>query len=247
MTPRQAQVALLSFAVLAAGIAFNALFLQRKPASLTEPLADKTAGRVAPERARKGPDTSPTSRTNLRTSQASGEEPAQQLRIARFAPDSAKVDAMPPVAEDDTDSATISAIQRELKQRSYGPLPVDGIMRPATRAAIMAFEHDRGLPLTGEVSAQTLKLILLGTPPATDAAGAGKVRSAPAQEIVRTVQKSLVALGYQPGAADGRFGDDTIKAIREFKMDRGLVPKGRVSADLLARLNEAAASVSAKR
>ena len=149
---------------------------------------------------------------------------------------------MPEAAEDEADSTRISAIQRELKQRNYGPLPVDGLLRPATRAAIMAFEYDRGLPLTGQASARTLKQILLGTPAnGGNAVGAGKVRSMHAEEIVRNVQKSLVALGYQSGSVDGRLGEDTIKAIRDFEMDRGLVPKGRVSAEVLARLSEAAA------
>jgi peptidoglycan hydrolase-like protein with peptidoglycan-binding domain len=239
MTPRQAQVALLSFAILAAGVALNALVLQRKATGTAETTADKSPARTPTERGRKGVDASPAGRNNPRTSEIAGEP---SLRIARFAPDSAKIDAMPEAAEDDADSTTISAIQRELKQRNYGPLPVDGLLRPATRAAIMAFEFDRGLPLTGEVSAQTLKQILLGAPASGSASGVGKVRSMHAEEIIRNAQKSLVALGYQSSAVDGRLGEDTIKAIRDFEMDRGLVPKGRVSAEVLARLNEAVAS-----
>jgi peptidoglycan hydrolase-like protein with peptidoglycan-binding domain len=103
----------------------------------------------------------------------------------------------------------------------------------------MAYEFDRGLPLTGEARPQTLKLILLGTPASSAVTGAVKVGSMQAEEIIRSVQKSLSALGYRPGAADGRLGEDTAKAIRDFEMDRGVVPKGRVSADLLARLSEA--------
>ena len=239
MTPRQAQVALLSFAILAAGVAFNALVLQRKATGTAEATADKSPARTSTERGRKGAETSPAGRNHLRTSEIA------PLRIARFAPDRAKIDAMPEPAEEEADSTTISAIQRELKQRNYGPLPVDGLLRPATRAAIMAFEFDRGLPLTGEASAQTLKQILLGAPASGNASGAGKVRSMHAEEIIRNAQKSLVALGYQSGAVDGRLGEDTIKAIRDFEMDKGLVPKGRVSAELVSRLSEAAAQPKA--
>jgi peptidoglycan hydrolase-like protein with peptidoglycan-binding domain len=234
MTPRQARFALLSFAAVAAGIAFNVLVLQRRPASMNEAAADKAA--AAPIDRRKS-RLAPAVTGSRRTSEATSKEPS--LRIARFAPDSVILGAMPEPAEDEADSTTISAIQRELKQRSYGPLPVDGFLRPATRAAIMAFEFDRGLPLTGEASPQTLKLILLGTPARDTVAGSGKVGSIHAEGIVRSVQKSLSALGYRPGAADGRLGEDTTKAIRDFEMDRGLVPKGRVSAELLARLSEA--------
>jgi peptidoglycan hydrolase-like protein with peptidoglycan-binding domain len=240
MTPRQAQIALLSFALLAAGVAFNALVLQRKSSGATEAAAGTAPALTPPDRLRKGQDSAPAGRSTARSSENARED--QLLRIARFAPQSAKIDAMPEPAEDEADSATVGAIQRELKQRNYGPLPVDGILRPATRAAIMAFEYDRGLPLTGDASAQTLKLILLGTPAGGSGSGAGKVRSTHAEEIVRGVQKSLVALGYQSAGPDGRLGDETIKAIRDFEMDRGFVPKGRVSAELLARLSEAAAS-----
>ena len=55
------------------------------------------------------------------------------------------------------------------------------------------------------------------------------------------MQKGLVALGYQVARVDGRLGEDTVKAIRDFEVDRGLVPKGRVSAELLARITEATA------
>jgi peptidoglycan hydrolase-like protein with peptidoglycan-binding domain len=234
MTPRQARLALLSFAVIAAGIAFNVLVLQRRPADVHEAAADKT---VAAPTDRGKVRTAPPATGNRRTSEIDGEQ--RSFRIARFAPDSAFIGAVPDPAEDETDSTTISAIQRELKQRDYGPLPVDGFLRPATRAAIMAFEFDRGLPLTGEASPQTLKLILLGTPPRGAAAGAGRVGSIHAEEIIRGVEKSLAALGYRPGATEGRLEEETIKAIRDFEMDRGLVPKGRISADLLARLSEA--------
>jgi peptidoglycan hydrolase-like protein with peptidoglycan-binding domain len=241
MTPRQAQLALLSFAIVAAGIVLNVLVLQRKPAGTAAATADRGAA-AASDRVRRLSATAPAVRNPPPVSALPREEPS--LRIARFAPDPERLAAAPEAAaEDDADNATIGAIQRELKQRNYGPLPVDGFLRPATRAAIMAFEFDRGLPLTGEASGETLKLILLGAPASGGGRSAGEVRSVHAEGIVRNVQKALSALGYQPGAADGRLGEETIKAIRDFEMDRGQVPKGRVSAGLLAQLAEAQASV----
>ena len=41
---------------------------------------------------------------------------------------------------------------------------------------------------------------------------------------MRAVQQWLAALGYQPGRTDGRPGEETVKAIRDFEMDKGLVP-----------------------
>jgi peptidoglycan hydrolase-like protein with peptidoglycan-binding domain len=86
-----------------------------------------------------------------------------------------------------------------------------------------------------------LERILFGGGASLDLAGAPKSRSSEAEQVIRTVQKGLVALGYQVGRIDGRLGEDTVRAIRDFEVDKGLVPKGRISAELLAQLSEAAA------
>ena len=157
---------------------------------------------------------------------AAGEERA--LRIARFAPDAARIDPPPPAPDREADAETVRAIQRELKLRGYGPLGSDGAIELATRAAIMAYEHDQGVALTGEASERLLKRILFGAveTPGTASGGAGKIKSASAEQVVRSVQQWLAALGYQPGRTDGRLSEDTIKAIREFEVEKGLVPRG---------------------
>ena len=51
----------------------------------------------------------------------------------------------------------------------------------------------------------------------------------------RSVQPRQASLGYQHGAAStGGPTEETAKAIREFEMDKGLVPtRSRVSAELV--------------
>ena len=61
-------------------------------------------------------------------------------------------------------------------------------------------------------------------------------RSGNAEQITRTVQQSLAQLGYFAGKIDGRAGDDTVRSIREYEMDAGLTPSGRISAPLLIKL-----------
>jgi len=153
MTPRQARIALCSFLALAAGVAINALFLQSRPtmasrAVLERPLPRSTADRL------------PSTRASPRDERA--------LRTARLEPDSATLDAVPDAVEDET-GETVRAVQRELRQRGYGTLVSDGVMRPVTRAAIMAYEHDQGLPLTGEASETLLKRIVEKAQAAYDA------------------------------------------------------------------------------
>jgi peptidoglycan hydrolase-like protein with peptidoglycan-binding domain len=166
------------------------------------------------------------------------------LRAARLETGSATIEDLARAGEDAyEDTETVRAVQRELHQRGYGPLVSDGVMRPETRAAIMAYEHDNGLPLTGEASDVQLKRILLGgtasADPAPGTATVAKVATARAGEIVRMVQELLARAGYQPGPVDGRLGEDTLRAVREFEAAKGLAAKGRISADVLIRLTEA--------
>lgn len=137
----------------------------------------------------------------------------------------------------DTQDVT-KALQRELKARGYETGSADGQPGLMTRAAIMAYEHDRDMPLTGEPSSQLLKLVLLGDIPVSAATDprARREQSAQATHVIRTVQQSLVTLGYMPGKIDGRPGEDTVRAIREFELDQGLPETGRVSGQLVARL-----------
>jgi peptidoglycan hydrolase-like protein with peptidoglycan-binding domain len=245
MTPGQARAALLGFLLVTVGVAANALLLQ--PGSLP-------AGRAVAERASTRPATDkaaaklgePNAATSGRRGALLPSPEEQALRIARFAPDLAKIDPAPAGPDDTSDAETIRAIQRELKLRGYGPVATDGSMGLTTRAAIMAFEHDYGMALRAEANERLLKRILLGAADAPVADG-GRVASARAEQIIRSVQQWLVALGYQPGRPDGRLGEDTVKAIRDFEMDKGLVPRGRISAELVTRLGDAVAPKSSSR
>jgi len=43
-------------------------------------------------------------------------------------------------------STSVADTQAELRRLGYDPGPVDGIMGPKTRAALAAYQRDRGLP-----------------------------------------------------------------------------------------------------
>lgn len=232
MTPKQARVALVGFLFQAAGVTVNAVYLQGRPAAATAGTPVQPIARTT-NRAAKTPVKQPAGRNDPPAPRAAFDE--QPMRIARFGPDLTKIGVLPEaLSESAAGPETIRAIQRELGQRGYGPLNGDGVAGLATRAAVMAFEHDQGLALTGEPSERLLKRILLGA--AGETAAAARVPSAQAEEVVRIVQRRLVSLGYQRGRVDGRLGEETVKAIRDFELDHGLIPKGRVSADLVARL-----------
>jgi peptidoglycan hydrolase-like protein with peptidoglycan-binding domain len=241
MSPQQAGITLGCFLLVASGVATNALFMQAQPSMASRAVLERPLPRSTAERMR---NTGDVAQQVTRVAARKSTEDRTQ-RTARLDPASASLDGLPAVADTaEEDTETIRALQRELRQRGYGPLVSDGIMRPVTRAAIMAYEHDQNLPLSGEASEMLLGRVLLGASSSLEPASgtARKVATQRAAQVVRTVQEMLAKLGYQPGQIDGRLSEETVRAMREFDLDKGIAFKGRISADLLIRLTEAAQS-----
>jgi peptidoglycan hydrolase-like protein with peptidoglycan-binding domain len=255
MTPRQARVALGAFVLLAAGVTGNALYLQgdvdrtaaktaaspppraeprRQPVPPVEPKEPKAKAGKPPDRsAAVAPPPDQPKTGQPKTDQAKGDQAkgaqAVKVRVVRVA----TIEEGQP---EDTDPDTVRAVQTELSRLGYGPVATDGVINPATSAAIMAFEHEQRLALTGEATQELLKQLLFGAPVATGAASPPEARSPRAQAMIRQVQQMLAERGYRPGAADGRLSAETVSAIRTFEADQGLIPKGRISVALLERL-----------
>lgn len=176
--------------------------------------------------------------------------PSGQPKAARSPAETGKQAAARPTGiEDGASTANIDlvrAIQRELTHKGYEAGGDDGVLNLISRAAIMAFEHDQGLRLTAEPSDDLLRLLVLGPAdrprPATKVVPQGHEQRPQVDQIIRTVQQSLGAIGYHPARADGRTSPETERAIREFEMDQGLPPSGRISGALMQRLLRVAAN-----
>ena len=125
----------------------------------------------------------------------------------------------------------VTSIQRELQERDYDPGPANGFVDLQTRAAIMAYQSDAGLAVTGIASNNLLKHIVLGeTPdPITEQSGIPSETT----DLIKAVQRFLRDQGYRPGAADGVAGSGTRRAIRAFERDRDLAQTGRISGKLI--------------
>lgn len=242
MTPWHARMALGLFGLLAAGVVVNALYLQDPYAAAAMNVgsaerAPLQTSSIRPGRARGVPAAAAKAKVPHRAAAP------HRDRVGRMQPNSATATPLPDVAGATASSELVRSVQHELAQRGYGPLHSDGILHTPTRAAIMAFEYDHGLPLTGEASDALLARILMGVANAAETPGARNVQSPAAEQVARGVQQSLATLGYAVARADGTIGGETAKAIREFEVDHGLVPTGRISAGLVLRLTEAVAQV----
>ncbi len=56
------------------------------------------------------------------------------------------------------------------------------------------------------------------------------------QNVIRSVQESLLLLGFQPGPIDGVFGARTRAAVRAYQREHGLREDGRLSDALVANI-----------
>lgn len=260
MSPVVMRLIFCGFALLMAGVTVNTLLLQ--PA--VTPALARAMPAPAPELvfvpARPGAVLGATPGALARTAavlpamprmrEPAPEAPAsskEPIRVARLATDSAQPARMPRLPELEGDPDVILRVQKELLGRGYGPVVANGIIGPLSRAAIMAYEHDNALPITGEAT-EVLLLRMRDGATANRQSGpdARKIRSPEAEQVVRTVQHSLTTLGYEPGRIDGRIGDETERAIRAFEAAQGMAQTGRVSAELFSLLARAMGARSAK-
>jgi peptidoglycan hydrolase-like protein with peptidoglycan-binding domain len=235
MSPALLRAIFGGFFALMAGVAINTLWLQ-------------------PDRPQVAKVTTGASQQHARlTAAATDPRPLLQsatdtdaMRVARLAPDSAAPAKMPVIPEAEGDPVVIRTVQKELLKRGYGPVVPNGIIGPLSRAAIMAYEFDNALPLTGEATEVLLKRMRDGVPAVRSPdPQARKIRSLEAEQVVRTVQHSLTSLGYDAGRIDGRVGDETERAIRQFEAASGLAATGRISAELFSQLARAIGAKSA--
>lgn len=250
--PLHARLLLAAFVAVGCGIVCNILYFQdRSVASAAERAKlEKAQRRAMADRNRRlslDPVSEPRKKEQERAA-ADGPGGADQLtiaRVGRFASPQA-VPARPAAATTAEPERTIDVVHevhRQLTAGGYEPGPVNGPPSLLLRGAIMAYEHDNGLPLTGEPSPLLLDH-MNNVPGARDSAyrAARQARAPHAEQVMRSVQQSLAGLGYFQSKIDGYMGSETERAIREYEMDAGLVPTGRISSALLARLAKSAAS-----
>src|SRR5688572_22688177 len=148
-------------------------------------------------------------------------QPAASAPARTVAPAVARAaDPTPPSSET---PETIRAIQRELQARGYEPGAADGALR-----------------LSGAADEALLKAVVLGGAHAGAAPPAAAAPGPHAAQVTRAVQQWLAGLGYSPGPADGRFREETARAVRAFEIDQRMPATGRISGPLVARLARAA-------
>lgn len=143
---------------------------------------------------------------------------------------------------------TVEEVQRQLLASGYYKGPVDGVTGRLTRQAIMAYQQQQGLTVTGEASGDLADNIRYTREIAEASLFTGAVTPAADADLraqVRRVQTNLYDLSYDPGAISGEMTVQTHDAIRRFQHDRHIAETGEISAVLLSALDSAETAAGA--
>lgn len=213
-----------AFLAVAAAISINALYLQDVPRlagvavrAENPPAAEAAAGTGVTASLPKADLSAPSAPPS-----PAAEEPAPKAEPA------APPKPAPP-------ARLVRAIQRELLDMGYAVSEANGVLGLETRTAILAFEFDEAMPLSGEASETVLKALIFGRASGKPGPGAAE-RFEERRSLVRQVQETLNAMKYRLGPADGRLDIDTRDAIRKFEAERRLQEQGRLTERVLLEM-----------
>ena len=126
---------------------------------------------------------------------------------------------------------SVKTLQEKLKALGYLTGAADGKYGAGTETAVKNFQKAAGLTETGTADPETLSAVYAAKIPVVLFKRGAK------GDDVSALQQKLKALGYLTGAADGRYGAGTVKAVEAFQKDNGLEATGRVDEDTMAALN----------
>ncbi len=239
----RAKVGFLLFAILASAISINALYLQPPKTSLGADKGETIKPAAKPARPQADSIPSPPVPAQKpadagQTVASTGTESSRQAKpLAEADPQSGSLQtpnseaAATPVSRE-----AIRGVQRELARRGYRVGADDGRVRLMTREAIIAYEFDRHLALTGEPTENLLKdLLFSGVKPKAQRNFSPERFEADA-ELVRRVQNVLASLGYGPSLITGTMDEPTREALKQFQTERNLAVNGHLSERLLLEL-----------
>ncbi|MFS8180758.1 peptidoglycan-binding domain-containing protein [Pseudovibrio denitrificans] len=160
----------------------------------------------------------------------------------------------------------VAEVQKELRRLGVYPGSLDGQFGPATERAVRAYQRQRAMSETGQVTEALLARLTMDfdafTPSSNVSAAEGAEipipRASPEQiqaltqggsnltqvsgqtdvmtERIKKLQQTLANLGYGPLTIDGIPGGQTSSAIAAFQRDNALKVDGQMSEALFSKL-----------
>ena len=131
----------------------------------------------------------------------------------------------------------VKSVQSRLKALGYYTGTVDGNYGTGTMAAVASFQLRNNLSADGVAGKRTYKklyssdaLSAISTPTSTPTTGVTRptrlLYSGCAGDDVKSVQQRLKDLGYLTDKVDGKYGANTVAAMRAFQLRNGLTGSG---------------------
>lgn len=132
---------------------------------------------------------------------------------------------------------SVEDIQRRLLSLGYSlsTTGVDGVFLEDTKQAVIGFQRDSALEITGEVDAHTWSLLVDSTFAFGDRVLYLRYPYFHGNDVLM-LQRALNSLGFNCGDIDGIFGPYTERAVRDFQANLGSDSDGVVGAATFAAL-----------
>jgi peptidoglycan hydrolase-like protein with peptidoglycan-binding domain len=121
----------------------------------------------------------------------------------------------------------MAQFEGELQRRMYYVGEVDGEVDDQTRAAIRAYQHDAGLPVTGQPSAELARQL---------STSSVRNQSQTTSLLVWEIENQLARRDFYVGVIDGTVDAQTHTAIKLYQRMAGLGHNGEVSYPLLQHI-----------
>ncbi|QLE58091.1 peptidoglycan-binding protein [Nostoc sp. TCL26-01] len=130
-----------------------------------------------------------------------------------------------PVLSQGNTGQAVTRLQQRLRQLGYFPANPTGNFKGLTRDAVMAFQRNARLPVTGVVNQRTWNAL----------EGYSQVANRPSlsTQQVRDLQQRLRDLGYFNANPNGSVGAMTRESILKFQRDNGLYTDGIADLQIL--------------
>ena len=147
----------------------------------------------------------------------------------------------------------VKNMQQRLIELGYMSGPADGIFGTTTAEAVYYFQKNNGLVRDSVAGEDTLRKLFstsavpyqaeaTATPKPTNPVATipnGTLRRGDESNAVKALQQRLISLGYLSGTADGVFGAQTYRAVKEFQRANALSADGIAGSKTIAALNNA--------
>lgn len=133
----------------------------------------------------------------------------------------------------------IRTLQSKLKKQGYLKGDADGIYGEDTRQAVEAMQNEIGISATGNVDQHTLDVLnRLSAKSKKKKSSAGLTIGDRGDKVAR-LQNRLILHGYDPGMADGIYGESTADAVRKLQKRNNLASTGIADDDVWGTLEGA--------